>query len=181
MTHSENEFNIELSDISTLYNTYAKDMYQYGMSLCADEFLVADAIHDLMLDFYRYKENFLNIRNNKAYLFSALRHKILFLLKKSAVYADINDVDIEYLEYDTKNEHLKFEEKTDREVLIREMLSHLNQRQKEVLFLRFHEGMTFNEISRIMNINPQSVQNLFQRTINKLRKVFSKNEKVQGL
>ena len=56
--------------------------------------------------------------------------------------------------------------------LVREMLSSLSMRQKEILYLRLHDRLSFKDISAIMDINRQSAQNLFQRAVGKLRRIF---------
>ena len=58
------------------------------------------------------------------------------------------------------------------ESLAREMISCLTDRQREILFLRFVERMSFQEISEHLSIERQSAQNLFGRAVGKLRRIF---------
>jgi len=53
-------------------------------------------------------------------------------------------------------------------------LNQLTERQKEILYLHYVNEMEYEEICEIMGMNDQSVRNLIQRSINKLREVYMK-------
>lgn len=50
----------------------------------------------------------------------------------------------------------------------------LSQRQKEAIFLRYHESMEYDQICEIMSINYQSVRNLISTGIKKLASEMKK-------
>ena len=56
------------------------------------------------------------------------------------------------------------------------MLEVLSPRQKEIIYYRFVEGLSYEEICQIMDMNYQSTQNLIQRSLKKLRTTFSQAE-----
>jgi DNA-directed RNA polymerase specialized sigma24 family protein len=56
-------------------------------------------------------------------------------------------------------------------------LESLTPRQKEVIYYRYVEGLDMNDICRMMKMNYQSVQNLIQRSIKKVRTTFSEKDK----
>ena len=161
--------------MKNIYTNFAKDMYRYGLSLCADECLVEDAIHDLMIDLTLHKDNLLNVRNRKVYILQAMRYHLLLLQKKNSVYEDFEAESASCeVEPDVEHFYIVREEVEERRRLVKRMLSRLNPHQQEVLHLRFTEALPFDEIATIMGMKQQSVQNLFQRAINKLRKEFVK-------
>jgi RNA polymerase sigma factor (sigma-70 family) len=49
------------------------------------------------------------------------------------------------------------------------LLNELPARQKEAIYLRYYEDMEYKQIAEIMNVNYQSVLNLIQKALNKLR------------
>jgi RNA polymerase sigma-70 factor (ECF subfamily) len=161
--------------IHSLYVTYARDLYAYGLSFLPDSDLVEDAIHDVFLDIAIHENRLETIRNMKFYLVSSLRHRLTFLLKKDKKFTPItdDDADLGNYENDSQTVWIEQEEETMKAQLVKRMLSLLNPRQCEALHLRFVEGFSLEEISGLMQINRQSVQNLIQRTINKIRKEFT--------
>ncbi|MDR1743364.1 MAG: sigma-70 family RNA polymerase sigma factor [Dysgonamonadaceae bacterium] len=158
-----------------IYTTYAEDLFAYGMSCYPDKNLVEDVIHDLFLDIYRRKENLDGIGNMKRYLFSAFRYKIYSQLKNKYLFEAFDSDDCTELLYesDTLEQMEALEKENEQRQLVDRLLSQLNPHQREVIHLRFIEKLSFDEIADVMHINRQSVQNLFGRAINKLRKKFA--------
>lgn len=56
------------------------------------------------------------------------------------------------------------------------MLESLTPRQKEVLYYRYMKNLTYDEIGEIMQMNYQSILNLIQRSIKKLRETFAESK-----
>ena len=53
------------------------------------------------------------------------------------------------------------------------MLKTLNPHQKEIIYYRFEEGLSYEEIGLLMEMKAQSAQNIVQRAFKKLREAFS--------
>ena len=53
---------------------------------------------------------------------------------------------------------------------LQEAIHALTPKQKEVLYLRFYEGLSYDEIEKITDTNYQSIRNLLSKTIKNLRK-----------
>jgi len=56
------------------------------------------------------------------------------------------------------------------------MLESLTPRQKEVLYYKYMKNLTYDEIGEIMQMNYQSILNLIQRSIKKLRETFAESK-----
>ena len=50
-----------------------------------------------------------------------------------------------------------------------EVMALLSDRQKEVIYLHFQADMTYEEISKLLGINNQSVRNIIYRAMEKVR------------
>lgn len=158
-------------ELEIIYSEYAKELYAYGLSFCPDKQRVEDAIHDMFLDLFNHWPAFMASRNRKRYLFASLRHKIYHLTSKDRIEFDLPMERMS--EPATIEDSIINEEKRQYDLsLAKEMVSNLNMHQREILYLRFVEKMSFDEIATIMSINRQSAQNLFQRAIGKLRRIF---------
>ena len=57
--------------------------------------------------------------------------------------------------------------------LLQKALDRLSGRQREVVFLRFYDELTFEEIARIMDIDVKSVYKLTYKALDSLRKKIS--------
>src|SRR5690625_7520840 len=63
---------------------------------------------------------------------------------------------------------------------LRDALDLLPERQKEVLFLKYYNGMSYDEIEEILAINYQSIRNHIYRALQKLRIHFMEKENSAG-
>jgi RNA polymerase sigma factor (sigma-70 family) len=52
------------------------------------------------------------------------------------------------------------------------LINKLPSRQKEALYLRYHQGLSVEQVSEVLNMNYQSTKNLLHRAILQLRKDF---------
>lgn len=64
-----------------------------------------------------------------------------------------------------------------KKILLRDALNALAPRQKEAIYLRFFEGLNYNEISGIMELNYQSARNLIHRAVEQVRKIIMNSDK----
>jgi RNA polymerase sigma factor (sigma-70 family) len=159
--------------LKNLYKKHVKALYAYGLACYPHLDIVEDAIHDVLIDFYQHKEKLHKVRNMQFYLMAALRNTIHLRLGKDRLSTKYEKEREDFFERDVQEiyiEREEQEEKTYKMRIVSELLLRLTPHQREILHLRFSEGLSFNEIAELMQINRQSVQNQCQRAIDKLRK-----------
>ncbi len=54
-------------------------------------------------------------------------------------------------------------------IALRRALQKLSEHYREVILLRFADGMRFNEIAELLNQNPEATKSLFRRAMSALR------------
>lgn len=157
---------------SSIYELYARDLYAFGLSLRAKTELIEDAIHDIFVEIYTHRHNLEKVDNLKYYFMAAFRNRLFFLIKKESNTFEINERDIFGLEQKDHQElWIEKEDETEKQLLVKRLLSELNQNQREAIYHRFVEGLSCEEIASLMNINYQSAKNLIHRSIKKLKSV----------
>jgi RNA polymerase sigma-70 factor (ECF subfamily) len=52
-------------------------------------------------------------------------------------------------------------------------LNELSPRQREIIYLKFHQNLSYDEISEIMHINYQAARNLIYQSIKMLKKIIA--------
>lgn len=157
---------------SSIYELYARDLYAFGLSLRANTELIEDAIHDIFVEIYTHRHNLEKVDNLKYYFMAAFRNRLFFLLKKESNTFEISERDIFALEQKDHQElWIEKENETEKQLLVKRLLSELNQNQREAIYHRFVEGLSCEEIATLMNINYQSAKNLIHRSIKKLKSV----------
>lgn len=135
-----------------LYNLYIDDLFAYGMHFTSDRESVKDCIQEIFIDFYQDRSKQKSVENVKCYLFASLKYKLFDLFKKNVEY------------YQTETDQCN-------KIKIKEILQLLTPRQHEVLYYRYVEEMSYDEIGQLMHMNNQSVRNLLHRSIQKAREL----------
>ncbi|MBK5723107.1 sigma-70 family RNA polymerase sigma factor [Dysgonomonas sp. Marseille-P4677] len=156
-----------------IYKKYANRLFLQGLRFTSDRELIKDCLQDVFVKIYKNRTNLGTTDNIKLYLFISLKNTILNTLKKSKVYFDPLDENMEN-EYTfdnntAENELIGRETESLTQNQINNVLNILTARQKEAIHYRFIEGMTIDEICVLMEMNYQSVQNLLQRSIKKIK------------
>lgn len=160
-----------------IYREYSQALYAYGMHFTSDKGLVEDCIQDVFIKIFQNHRHLQSTDNIKLYLFIALKNKLFNIFRKDIKYSQIDSLEPVFAaEYTIEDEIIENErEQFLNEKMIR-MLEVLSPRQKEIIYYRFVEGLSYEEICQIMDMNYQSTQNLIQRSLKKLRTTFSQAE-----
>ncbi len=158
--------------LSEIFSFFYVDLYQYGLKIFHLPDLVKDSIQDVFMRIWEKRDVIGDVRNPKAYLISSVRRKLF--ANKTVHYTDISD---ELLKNEgekvfsfTSSEFIEIEEISAylRNSLV-QAINNLSERQRELIFLRFYYNLRYMEIAQIMEVNEQTVRNLMQRALAKLR------------
>ncbi len=153
-----------------LFLAYHSMLYRYGTTISVCNQLVEDCIQELFIYLYEKEIDLDSIKNIKAYLFTALRRKILENKNKLALTTTPS-------EEESSIEELLIaqEERKQKRELINNHLDNLPWRQKEAIHLKFFNNLSAKEIAEIMDITPQVVSNTVYKAIKKLKDVIFKS------
>lgn len=150
-----------------LYQQYYHDLLNYGFRITRNEELTRDCIHDLFVQLWS-KPSLEKVNDPKPYLLKALRYITIDALKKKThSNVSIDDLSTSILSHETVLINKEIDEQTGAKLTV--ALKTLTVRQQEVIFLRFYNGLDYDEISQVIGINNQSVRNLFSSAIKELR------------
>jgi len=144
--------------LGILFRRHYPHLYKYGHKICSDTEILEDCIQELFIE-----------------LLKAVKYKLLKALHKRnniRLHADMpEDIHFE-ISYETfiidKQEHA---EKTKKVINALELLS---PRQKEIIYLKFYQDLSYEEVSEIMNINYQVARNLLSQAIKAMKKILHK-------
>lgn len=137
----------------TLYDRYFTILYGYGLQFCTDRELVKDCLQELFVDLYQRRTNLSEVNKVKQYLFVAFRHCILRQLSSRNFLFEPITVNYHF-QVNLSHEHQMISDQFDEECqkLLRNSFTQLSCRQKEAIFLRFYENMSYAEIAEVMKM-----------------------------
>lgn len=157
--------------LGTLARRHYASLLRYGVTVDADKEFVEDTIQDLFIALWEKHEAMSIVENIKGYLLTALRHRLLrnkmklvrektWLERLFSIHDVHNSFEMEWIDTEKDRENNR---------RIQSVMSSLSPRQREVVQLKFYEGLDNESIADIMGITKQGVANLMVRTLKDLR------------
>lgn len=155
-----------------IYKNYADILFRYGIQFTSNESLVKDAIHDVYVKLYNDRLRLKTEVNIKFYLFTCLKNHLYNLLKRELFFDKVDLEEGEYLDPCAEEQVTVTLNQKELQHTVRKVLSMLTDRQREIIYYRYMEELSIEEIAILMDMNYQSVQNSIQRSIKKIRESF---------
>lgn len=159
-----------LEDYRSLYSRYYKKLYNYGRKFTTDITLIEDSIQDIFLDYWKRKDS--PPEAIGSYLFAAFRYSLFKKINRERRHIALSD---ETPEPDFSVAHFisQRDAAPEMEQKIQAALRQLTSRQREALFLRFYEGLSYEEIATIMNISVKASYKLMARSLLQLKNTLT--------
>ncbi|SMO69933.1 RNA polymerase sigma factor [Fodinibius sediminis] len=158
-----------------LFKLCYEDLYGYGLKLSSRPELTRDCIHELFVILWDRRENLGEVESVKAYLLASLRRSLLKRIQEKRRYFVNWDGEVHttvQIQFSPEEIIIRDEMKLDKRQALHEALNALPDRQKEVLYLKYFNGMSYDEIEEILAINYQSIRNHIHRAVKRLRTIM---------
>lgn len=165
----------KIHGLESLYEKYVQELFRFGMSICHEEVLVQDAIQELFLEIWQYRENLSTPQNCKFYLLRSLSNKIKRDLGKEK-HLFLEDLDLNQMESNLLQPQKDPISEEDLFYLKKEKLDQafekLSTKQRKAIHLLFFENYSYQETADILEINLKSTYTLAWKALKKLRKIL---------
>jgi len=159
---------------TVLSQRYYRMLVHYGLKFTSDIQLVEDALQELLVRMWLRREHVGQPSSVKFYLLKAFRHQLFRSLSHPLPKISLK------MEFEETPAGLSVEDEVIRnesydllKKRVNEVLATLTPRQQEVIYLRFFQDLSAEDISSLLSINPQSVSNIIQRAFAKIKKSAS--------
>jgi RNA polymerase sigma factor (sigma-70 family) len=152
---------------ATLFRTHYELMYRYGGKFTADYNLLEDCIQELFIELWQAKTR-TPVVSVRAYLLKSLKYKLLKAYRKSRDIVPIADEEAMF-EWSHESFLIAGEEDDEKKRRVLKALEQLTGRQKEIIYLKYYQNLSYDEVSEIMNINYQAARNLLYQAIRSLK------------
>ena len=161
--------------LSTLYDQNFQILYEYGFRICQKKELVEDAIQELFIKLWGKRNEIVIAGSVRSYLLVSLRNAVFNEVKKEKNQSLISfgDIDLDFkIDYTVDSEFFKESTSDDQVVALMEGLNKLTGRQKEILYLKFFQGLSQDEIATIMGITVKASYKLSARALATLKNLM---------
>lgn len=150
-----------------IYRTHFASLFKYGMKLQADESLVKDCIHDIFVSVWLSRERLSATDSIRYYLLASLKRKIAGVQQQQSRLTGALPEETSHSPEDIiigLQSGIELREKLAR------IMNKLPPRQKEILHLRFYEGLDTKETAALMDLSVNSTYVLLSKALNFLKK-----------
>lgn len=155
--------------------TNYRTLFYYGLKFTADQEFVKDTIQDLFLHVWERRASLSADIPPKPYLMASLRRMMnRSPLKSPLIPESLPPIypPMHRIEFSVEKEFIQHESARALSAQLKTLLDDLSLRQKEVVYLKFYEDLSRPQIAMVMDIAPQTVSNLLQMALKKLRKYW---------
>ncbi|GGI25294.1 RNA polymerase sigma factor [Pedobacter mendelii] len=154
-----------------LYDVHYKALNNYGFKFTRDITLIEDAVHDLFVNLWEKKSHLGNPASVKNYLYKSLRNLLFRKMDRQQRFVNIDSDDDYPFNFEVSFDTVMIESESEKALQkkIKEAVETLPARQQEIVYLRFYEGLNYDEIADIMNLNINSAYKLLYKAVNKLQ------------
>lgn len=159
--------------ISFIYFEYADNLFRYGLKFTSDERIIEDCLHDLFAELIA-KHRTLNIQDEiRFYLFRSFRNNLLRLLSREKRFLKTPPEDIFKVLFRFENSAEKEDDSSEKIEKLQLALQKLSVRQREAIYLRFTQGLEYEEVALLMDMGIESCRNTIYRAVKSLRQNLS--------
>jgi RNA polymerase sigma factor (sigma-70 family) len=154
----------EQDALAYFYEKYADTLLKYGISITPNREMVQDAVQELYIQIWNRRANLSVPHSVKYYLIASLRRLIL----KDVINARlISEATPEVATHEVVFELEEMENDIHHKLQL--AVRALPNRQQEVIFLRFFEKLSYEEITELTGLDYQVLRNTIHRAIKTLR------------
>lgn len=165
----------EREALRSLYVRFYDQLLCYGCSIEKDEGLVHDEIQELFIWILQHPEKVQSITHIRTYLYKCLRRNIRSTLsrrRETHIHAHKYIFSTDTQENQASESTISWveaESTRNKFMLLKQQIDDLPSHQKEVIYLRFYENLTNDEIAEIFHVSNQVVRNAIHRAMKNLR------------
>lgn len=158
--------------LTELLRRYHDDLYRYGLKLAqGDADAAKDAIQEVFVELWARREALADVQFVKSYLLTALRRNLyrqyrLVLREQTETDGFAPEDGVVFSVEDLLVAQLGEEERRQK---LLNALNQLTKRQREAVYLKFYEELSYEQIADVMGIGFQPVYNLIHQALKGLR------------
>ncbi|MBK8054188.1 MAG: sigma-70 family RNA polymerase sigma factor [Saprospiraceae bacterium] len=157
-----------------IYDTHARGLATYARKFTDNVELIEDSIHDLFVSIWQKREGLSDTDSIIRYMCVALRREIIRRISKSNQVSSFDYAENKEIDFALSVEDMMIHDEVDKDKKerLQEAFKELSSRQREAIFLKYYQEMSYEQICEVMDINYQSVRNLISKGIIELKRII---------
>lgn len=161
----------EREAMTPLMQALFRPLFHYGSKFSTNPESVKDCIQDVFLQIWERRANLDPTIPVRAYLMASLRRRLHQTTLQAQPFRSILPDEDALFDVEFNVQDALIADETTRHLAqhLKRLLEALPKRQQEVVYLRFFQDLSREQTAEVMDVAPQSVSNLLQQALTKLR------------
>lgn len=156
---------------AAVFRFYYRRFFNYGRKFSGDEPLVEDAVQETLLLIWDRRHTLISIGNPATYFYTAFRH-LLFQKIKQARQVVLGSPAEEEPDFSVEHFIIARETSAALNEQLKQALGTLTPRQREAIFLRFYEDLSYDEVAAVLNITTKATYKIMARALAQLKEAI---------
>ncbi len=152
-----------------IYQAYFQPLYNYGRKFSSDDALIGDTLQQLFTELWQRRKRLGATDQIRNYLYKSFRRALLRNLAKQVRTESSNtspfNICLSHEAHLIQQQHNR-----DQINSLQRAITQLTKKQREVVYLKFYDGLTYAEISEVMGIAPAQAYDFMYKALKSLRK-----------
>ncbi|SDL12493.1 RNA polymerase sigma factor, sigma-70 family [Catalinimonas alkaloidigena] len=158
------------TSFAQLFDRHYEELYTYALRFADETEVAEDCLQEVFITLWHARARLQDVRSVGAYLRASIRYKICAVMQQNARREGRLELLPPSPPCDSPEELLIRQERhAYQEQCIQQLLCQLPKRQREVVYLRYFDDFSVQEIAQQLSINYQSVMNHLHRAMTRLR------------
>ena len=153
---------------AAVYRFYYRRFYNYGRRFTDDEALVEDVVQETLLTLWDKRHTLSSIEYAGTYFYTSFRYTLFGKLKQKCRIVD-DTLAGEEPEFSADQIIIAKETEAGLKEQLQKALATLTARQREAIFLRFYEGLSYEEVASVLNITTKATYKIMARALAQLK------------
>ncbi len=153
----------------TIYRQNYPTLFRYAQRLISDRNLADQGVQDLFVRIWESRERLAEVESPRAYLLTALRRELLAQKKSLSLMIPISGQRLASFTYSPQDLYIQQEDQENYQQQVASALNKLPIRQREAIYLKFYEELSYPEVAKVMGVQYQSVVNFIYRGLQALK------------
>ena len=149
--------------LELIYEERKQELFRFLYVILGEQQAAEDALQETFLKAYLHRSRYIEMQQEKAWLYQIARNTAYDILRKRRREFPIEN---EVL-HDVIEQHVE-QNGMDSNLLYMEMMAELNEVEREIVSLKIIGGLTHREIAKVLHKTTGSVKKRYERALGKL-------------
>ena len=152
------------------YEAYFQQLFNYGRKFSNNDALIGDTLQQLFTELWQRRKRLSSTDHIRNYLYKSFRRALVRNLAKGKKAEEANN-QIPF-QVSLSHEAIIIQQQHDLEQLnhLEQAIVQLTEKQREVIYLKFYDGLTYTEISGVMGISSSQTYDYMYKALKSLRR-----------